>query len=114
MNTLAHAQDGQQNGKIAAPTTKGQAPLEFFEQHARKVWNSELPPDEKALKLYYISDAIHKYLRKVQIDLAERAREQDRWTQLACTRATSYLKSLADDLRQLAIKCQQKEVREKA
>ncbi|HVT11947.1 MAG TPA: hypothetical protein VHE55_06745 [Fimbriimonadaceae bacterium] len=102
MNTLVHAQDGPTNGKAH----KAASPVEFFEHHAHAVWTSDLDAHAKAVKLYAVSESILKYVRKAQVELAERAIRQDGWTKLACQRGTIYLEQLAADLRRLAIQCQ--------
>lgn len=107
MNTQTEPVAGR---AVAAPAKarQAQSPLEFFENHAKTVWRSDLSPVEKSMKLYSISDSIEKYLRKTKLELVERARSQDKWQTHSCSRATSYLSQLAVDLRDLAIHCQQK------
>lgn len=105
MNTVTHAPVEQNSQAVARG--KSLTPLEFFEQHARTVWQSNLTAEEKALKLRAISESIHKYLGKAQIEMASRAKNQDEWAKLAVARATAYLEELAVHLRRLAVQCQQ-------
>lgn len=88
-------------------TSTARTPIEFFEQHARAVWQSTLSPNEKALKLYSVRDSINKYVKRAQVELSERAKKQDSWSHFACFRGISYLERLAEDLRRLATSCQQ-------
>lgn len=89
-------------------------PVTFFEHHARSIWKSALPPDEKALRLYSVGDSISKYLRKSEIELASRVRDGDEWSKLATHRAKAYLDQLAEDVRRLAISCQRESAVHKA
>lgn len=103
MNTATHASTTSSTATTASPT-----PVEFFEQNARKVWKSKLAAGEKAEKLTQLSDSIDRYLLKARKTLDDRAPSQDHWTQMACERATQYLETLANDVKHLAVECQQK------
>lgn len=92
---------------VACDDDHATSPVEFFEKHAFAVWSSGLQLDAKAVKLCLVSDAIQRYLHRTQIEIADRARTQDSWANLKCSRATAYLAQLAADLRRLALQCQQ-------
>jgi len=97
------------NGKqmqAASPDTR-QTPLEFFEHHGHEIWASDMEPKEKAVKLTSVSASIRNYVSKVRSELSTKARTQDPWTNMACSRATVYLEGLAEDLSRLAAQCQQ-------
>jgi hypothetical protein len=104
----------QQAISVPAGGDAAKNPVTFFEHHARSIWNSELTPDEKALRLYSVGDSITKYLRKSEIELASRVRDGDEWNKLATQRAKAYLDQLAMDVRRLAVTCQRESVVHKA
>jgi hypothetical protein len=109
LSTTTHASSTPSTApKTTASAAANPTPVEFFEQNARNVWKSRLSAKEKATKLNSISDSIEKYLEKAQVQLDQRASSQDDWTHLACGRATAYLQTLANDVKQLAMECQQK------
>jgi hypothetical protein len=109
--------EGWMNQQAISGSAGGDAaknPVTFFEHHARSIWNSELGPDEKALRLYSVGDSITKYLRKSEIELASRVRDGDEWHKLATQRAKAYLDQLATDVRRLAVSCQRESAIHKA
>ncbi|HVL39380.1 MAG TPA: hypothetical protein VM328_08330 [Fimbriimonadaceae bacterium] len=89
----------------AKQNTISSNPLEFFEQHARSVWSSDLEPDLKAQRLYKIRDSIMKYLGRIGIESASE-RVADEWMHLSAERCKMYLRQLSEDIRWLAITCQ--------
>jgi hypothetical protein len=98
------------SGRESAPVTQKKSgaatnPIDFFELHAKAIWLSSDASEDKASKLYTLSDTIRKYLRKVDLELIERGREDD-WHRLSTLRAKAYLNQLSEDIRKLAIVCQ--------
>lgn len=80
-------------------------PVDFFELHAKTIWHASLKPDDKASRLYSLSDNIYRYLRKADVDLVAKTRTDD-WAKYSALRGKAYLQQLAEDLRRLAIVCQ--------
>ena len=110
MEATISAQKGQRNGKVGSLT--GQTPLEFFEQHARTVWHSDLAPQDKANKLFSIRSTIQRYIQRSNDEVAARVPSQSAWERLAYTRAVSYLDGLAKDILSLAMECQERPAKE--
>lgn len=100
---------GMRAARSAGAGTKPVNAVEFFEHHAHEVWESRESPDEKAKKLYAISDSINKYVRRIDAGFVS-AGSPGLWIQFSARRSKLYLMELGQDVRNLAVACQREAV----
>lgn len=113
-STLGQASDAAGNLRAAMVTGSGAKPVnavEFFEHHAHAVWESRESPEEKAKKLYAISDSINKYVRRIDAGFVATG-SPGLWRQFSARRSKLYLMELGQDVRNLAVACQREAVAE--
>lgn len=77
-------------------------PIEKFESAALKALRKDLSQKEKALSLSVISNAITKYLDRVNMRDFQKL---DPWQHAKVTRAVEYLKLLQRDINAFASQC---------
>ncbi len=75
-------------------------PVMVFEQRARQILTSNLGKEEKAARLTDLSNAISKYVARLNVHLD--STNLDGWSAMTANRFRIYLCQLGDDVRKLA------------